>query len=219
MTPFRVVYENRSILVVEKPAGMVVHPTYRNLDGTLVDAVAAWMAARGEERPWLLHRLDKDTSGLVIFARSPHALRLCERQFAQHTVVKCYCAIVWGTDLPEEGEIALPLGRDPTDRRRVIVRADGQEATTRYTIVARRQTSTMLHVWPRTGRTHQIRAHLTALGSPIVGDPTYALEYPAAPRLMLHAMTLALRVPVDSGGTRLRTFLAPLPPEMLAWEG
>src|SRR5579884_4253674 len=103
--PFRVIWENEHVLVVEKPAGMVTHPAYRHPDGTLTDAVAQWMADREQPRPWLLHRLDRDTSGIVLFARTERARRICVRQFENHTVVKQYVALVWGDDLPERGMI------------------------------------------------------------------------------------------------------------------
>ena len=208
--PFRVVFEDQHLLVVEKPVGLVVHPVYKHPDGTLTDFVWAWCAERGLVRPWLLHRLDKDTSGLVLFAKSEHMLRMGTRQFEAHTIIKHYVAVVWGTDLPDEGLIDVPLMRDPLDRRRVIVDAAGQSAQTRFAVSERWGDRALLRLWPITGRTHQLRAHLTHLGHPMVGDPVYALEYPAAPRLLLHASSITLQVPV-LGGARLRTFLAPLP--------
>ena len=215
--PFRVVFEDEHVLVVEKPSGMVTHPVYKHPDGTLVDFVAAWYAARGLPRPWLLHRLDKDTSGLVLFARSPHMLRIGPRQFEEHTITKEYAAVVWGNDLPDSGLIDLRLMRDPADRRRVIVAAEGegQTAQTRYAVAERHAATVLLRLWPITGRTHQLRAHLTALGHPIVGDPVYATEYAPAPRLLLHAASIAIAVP-RRGGARRITFLAPLPPDFAA---
>lgn len=213
--PFRVIFEDEHILAVEKPAGMVAHPVYKHPDGTLVDFVAAWRAERGLARPWLLHRLDKDTSGVVLLAISPHTLRITARQFSEHTVRKSYIALVWGADLPDEGTITAPLGRDPADRRRVIVRDDGQTAETRYEVLARSGQHALLRLRPTTGRMHQLRAHLAHLGHPIVGDPVYAVGFPPAARLLLHAEAITLRIPA-LGGARPRTFLAPLPLDFLA---
>ncbi len=209
---FRVIYENAHILAVEKPAGMVTHPVYKHPNGTLVDFVAEWRAARGLARPWLLHRLDKGTSGVVLFAASEHMLRIGARQFERHEVSKCYLALVWGADLPDEGIIDAPLGRDPADRRRVIVRDDGQAAQTRYEVLERRGGHALLRLRPITGRMHQLRAHLASIGHPICGDETYALDLPSCSRLMLHAEAITIRVP-HAGGARPRTFLAPMPPD------
>lgn len=209
--PFRVVWEDHHLLVVEKPTGMVTHPVYKHPDGTLTDFVAAWYATRELPRPWLLHRLDKDTSGLVLFARSAQMLRLGVRQFEAHSIRKEYCAVVWGADLPEEGLIDVPLMRDSADRRRVIVDANGQAAMTRFAVSQRGADRALVRLWPVTGRTHQLRAHLTHLGHPIVGDPVYATAYPATSRLMLHAGAITLRVFKLDGGMTLRTFLAPVP--------
>jgi 23S rRNA pseudouridine1911/1915/1917 synthase len=213
--PFRVIFEDAHILAVEKPAGMVAHPVYKHLDGTLIDFVAAWRTARGLARPWLLHRLDKDTSGVVLLAISPHTLRITARQFTEHTVRKSYIALAWGADLPDEGTVRAPLGRDPEDRRRVMVRDDGQAAETHYEVLARSAQHALLRLRPVTGRMHQLRAHLAHLGHPIAGDPVYAVGYPPAARLLLHAEAITLRIPA-LGGARARTFLAPLPPDFLA---
>lgn len=208
--PFRVVYCDAHVLVVEKPAGMVTHPVYKHLDGTLNDAVRAWCAAEDRGQPWLLHRLDRDTSGLVLFAWTADAMRLCAKQFVHHTVTKHYLALVWGTALPDEGIINAPLKRDPTDRRRVIVAEDGKAAQTRFAVAERLGDRALVRLWPQTGRTHQLRIHLAHIGHPIVGDVVYADMYPAAPRLLLHATALGLLIPTPDGPRR-RTFLAPLP--------
>ncbi len=208
--PLRVIFADEHILAVEKPAGMVTHPVYKHPDGTLVDYVAAWYAARGLARPWLLHRLDKDTSGVVLLAVSPHTLRVAARQFSDHTVGKRYLALVWGGDFADAGTIVAPLGRDPDDRRRVIVRADGQAAETRYEVIQRGAMHALVRLRPVTGRMHQLRAHLASIGHPIAGDPVYAPAYPTFPRLLLHAEAITLRVPA-LGGARPRTFLAPIP--------
>lgn len=210
--PFRRVYCDAHVLVVEKAAGMVTHPVYKHPDGTLNDAVRAWCVAEDRAQPWLLHRLDRDTSGLVLFAWTAEAMRLCAKQFVHHTVTKQYTALVWGTDLPDEGIIDAPLKRDPDDRRRVIVAADGKTAQTRFAVAERLGDRTLVRLWPQTGRTHQLRIHLAHSGHPIVGDVVYASAYPTAPRLLLHATALGLLIPTPTGPRR-RTFLAPLPPD------
>ncbi|MBA3825262.1 MAG: RluA family pseudouridine synthase [Ktedonobacterales bacterium] len=217
--PFRVVHENTHLLVVEKPAGMVTHPVYKHPDGTLTDFVAAWYATRDLPRPWLLHRLDKDTSGLILFARTADMLRVGVRQFEDHTITKEYAAVVWGADVPAAGLIDLRLMRDPADRRRVIVAPDeaGQAAQTRYVVVARQGNAAQVRLWPVTGRTHQLRAHLANIGHPIVGDPIYATEQSPAARLLLHAASITLSVLPDATAPPHRvTFLAPLPPDFAA---
>jgi 23S rRNA pseudouridine1911/1915/1917 synthase len=211
--PFAVLHEDAHLLAVAKPAGVVTHPAYRNPTGTLTDAVHAWYESRGLPRPWLIHRLDKDTSGLVLFARTERAMRLCARQFADHTAVKHYLAVACGANLPDEGLVDAPLRRDPADRRRVIVAPEGQPAQTSFAVRARFGQWCMVDLWPLTGRTHQLRAHLAHLGHPIVGDPVYAAHLPAVPgvgRLLLHAAALSLRVPAEHG-TAPATFTAPLP--------
>ncbi len=217
--PFRVVHEDAHLLVVEKPAGMVTHPVYKHADGTLTDFVWAWYDARGLPHPWLLHRLDKDTSGLILFARTPDMLRVGVRQFEDHTIAKEYAAVVWGAELPDSGMIDLRLMRDPADRRRVIVAPEGagQAAQTRYAVAERHGDTALLRLWPVTGRTHQLRAHLANIGHPIMGDPVYATGRPPAARLLLHAASITLMVPrVGGGPTQRVTFLAPLPPDFAA---
>ncbi|HUY78474.1 MAG TPA: RluA family pseudouridine synthase [Ktedonobacterales bacterium] len=182
MTPplaptIQVLYEDAMLLAVAKPSGMVTHPAYRQPDGTLTDAVFARQAARGEARPWLLHRLDRATSGVVLFAKTEVARRVLVRQFERHTLRKQYLALVEGTLTPPMGEIDAPLKRDPLDRRRVIVAADGQPALTRYRVLGASAlagaTYALVMMEPVTGRTHQIRAHLAARGAAILGDATY----------------------------------------------
>jgi 23S rRNA pseudouridine1911/1915/1917 synthase len=208
--PFRVIFEDQHVLVVEKPTGMVVHPAYGHYDGTLADTVAEWQAGRGLSRPWLVHRLDKDTSGLVLFAKSEHALRLCTRQFTRHTVDKRYLALVWGADIADKGTVDAPICRDPEDRHRMIVSSeDGQDSLTSFSVCERHQNSTLVELKPKTGRMHQLRIHMASIGHPIVGDPVYALTHPSAPRLMLHAAMLSIYLP----GQRHPTFLAPPPPD------
>jgi 23S rRNA pseudouridine1911/1915/1917 synthase len=207
-----VVYEDDAVLVVAKPSGLVTHPAYKHPDGTLCDAIFARQAACGEGRPWLLHRLDRDTSGLVVFAKTVQARRALVRQFERRTVHKQYLAITVGEPPAGTGEISEPLMRDPEDRRRVVTHADGQPAQTRYRALATASGYALLLVEPLTGRTHQIRAHLTAVGAPLVGDAMYlAPESPAralSVRTLLHAWRLSVNHPAT--GER-RTFTARIP--------
>jgi 23S rRNA pseudouridine1911/1915/1917 synthase len=229
--PFSILYEDERLLAVNKPAGVVTHPTYKHPTGTLTDAVFARQAARGLSRPWLLHRLDKGTSGVVLFAKRHEARRSLTSQFERHTAQKRYLAlIVWPPTLAAEldaehmwREIDAPLARDPLDRRRVIVAADGQPARTRYRPLAVTAGYALAQAEPVTGRTHQIRAHLASVGAPLVGDATYlpadsppsalAALASSAARAMLHAWRLDLHYP---GGEAPWSVSAPPPADFVA---
>jgi 23S rRNA pseudouridine1911/1915/1917 synthase len=218
-----VLYEDDELLAVDKPAGMVVHPAYRHPTDTLFDAVVARQVERGERRPWLLHRLDRDTSGVVLLAKTERARRSLVRQFERRDVRKVYLAVVRGAPAAAAGEISQPLRRDLQDRRRVVVDSLGQGASTAYRVIAQHEGAALLLAEPRTGRTHQIRAHLAWLGHPIVGDATYAAEQnaadaPARPggdasygRHLLHAWQLRIAHPVSGAPLRI---VAPLPRDM-----
>ena len=210
--------EDDDILAVAKPAGMVVHPAYRHPDGTLTDAIFAYADRCGVARPWLLHRLDRETSGVVLFARTEQARRALVRQFQQRLIVKRYLAIVCGGFAASSGEIDAPLGRDPADRRRVIISPDGKPARTQYQALAARADFSLALAEPLTGRTHQIRAHLASQGTPLAGDAVYggvneATIAAGIERVQLHAWELVFRHPATGGAYVAR---APVPPDMRA---
>ena len=208
--------EDDDVIAVAKPAGMVTHPAYRHPDGTLTDAVFAYACQCGAARPWLLHRLDRETSGAVLFARSERARRALVRQIEQRRVTKRYLTVLAGTLPAATGEITAPLCRDPADRRRVIVSPAGKPAITRYRLLAERDGYALALVEPLTGRTHQIRAHLASQGAPLAGDATYGgasdtTRAVGIKRTLLHAWDLAFRHPAT--GER-QTIRAPLPLDM-----
>ena len=292
-TTIPVIYQDHHLLIVNKPAGLVIHPTYKHVDGTMWDAILEYLAQQGGDdwqppelpdepewkdapeqvrvmlraqrlermwkedgllpRPCLLHRLDKDTSGVVALARTEHSRRHLVRQFHEHSIVKRYLAVVqrgapdWArprasfkilkgqdeidamqfgsmTDIAFNGENEFMLDgalqRDPDDRRRCIVGPDGQQAQTSIKVMAAEGEFVLLEAQPVTGRTHQIRAHLAAFGYAIVGDTTYSppakvgTSAAAMKRQFLHAYSLELRRYPDN---QLRTFVAPLAPDLTAW--
>jgi 23S rRNA pseudouridine1911/1915/1917 synthase len=210
-----ILHEDTELLIVDKPSGMVVHPAYKHLNNTLTDAVFARQAACNQPRPWLLHRLDRETSGVVVFAKTEWARRHLVRQFELRTVEKRYLVIVSGFLDPASGLIDAPLRRDPTNRRRTVVAAGGQPAQTWYQVLATAANYSLVLTKPLTGRTHQIRAHLASLGAPVAGDICYDEHHEqianVAPRVMLHAWQFACTHPLS----RLPfLIMAPLPPDM-----
>jgi 23S rRNA pseudouridine1911/1915/1917 synthase len=209
-----VLYEEEALLAVNKPAGLVVHPAYKHPDGTLADEVFARAAARGEGRPWLLHRLDRETSGVVLFAKTEAARRAVVGQLERHTMHKRYLAVVSGALPTTEGEIEAPLARDPADRRRVLVTLEGKPAKTRYRVLATTGDSAFVLAEPVTGRTHQIRAHFASIGAPLAGDVLYLPPGtpPLAPRTLLHAWRLGLRYPGTGAPLEI---VAPLPADLI----
>ncbi len=179
-----VVYEDMDLIVIEKPAGLVVHPAAGNPDGTLVNALIAHcgdslMGIGGEARPGIVHRLDKDTSGLLVAAKTERAMTSLAKQFANHTIERAYNAVVWGAPRMTEGVVEGQIGRSPFDRKRMaVLRGGGKLARTRYRLLEKfgpdaRPLASLIECRLETGRTHQIRVHLTHLGHPLIGDPTY----------------------------------------------
>ncbi|MDH7490272.1 MAG: RluA family pseudouridine synthase [Anaerolineae bacterium] len=218
--PLDIVYEDADILVVNKPAGMVVHPAFGHASGTLVNAVLAHCpdlaGVGGELRPGIVHRLDKDTSGLIVVAKGDVALRDLQAQFKGREVQKVYLALVEGHVSPPTGLIDAPIGRDPRARKKMaVVPRGGREAQTEYRALEFYDEHTLVEAHPLTGRTHQIRIHMAFIGHPIVGDPVYGFrkQRAKAPRLFLHAARLAFRLPSTG---EWREFQTPLPDDLAA---
>jgi 23S rRNA pseudouridine1911/1915/1917 synthase len=211
-----VVYEDGDLLVVNKPAGMVVHPAAGHYEGTLVNALLArypHLAAGDEGRPGIVHRLDRDTSGLIVVAKTETALNYLRAQFRDRHVKKTYLALVHGRPPKPEGIIEVPLGRDPRQRKRMAVVAGGRPARTGFRVLEDFGDYSLLSVSLETGRTHQIRVHLAWLGVPVVGDGVYGRRRNrlGLARQFLHAWRLALERPAGQGRLELE---APLPADL-----
>jgi 23S rRNA pseudouridine1911/1915/1917 synthase len=222
--PVDVLYEDEDVIVVSKPPGLVVHPAYGHASGTLVNALVSRIAAgtgREAARPGIVHRLDKDTSGVMIVAKNDVAQLALARQLQGRTVRKEYLALVWGDPGPDPAVVEAPVTRDESDRRRVVVRATGREATTRFRRIAAYgegpSRQALLLVQPLTGRTHQIRTHLAFARTPIVGDPVYGRrgDTSGLERQFLHAWRLTVRLPRAGE----RTFTAPLADDLRRYLG
>ena len=211
-----IVYEDDDLIVVDKPAGLVVHPAPGHVSGTLVNALLAHVpglsTAAGDERPGIVHRLDKDTSGLIVVAKHERARRSLAEQLHDREMDKRYVALVDGAPASESGTVEAPIGRDPRHPQRMAVIASGRDAVTHFRVAERYRRHTLLECKPVSGRTHQIRVHLASIGCPVAGDQTYGRKPPSLPldRHFLHAGRLTLRL-LD--GTS-RTFEAPLPVEL-----
>jgi len=200
--PLDVVYEDEDLIVVNKPAGLVVHPSHGHRKGTLVNAILAHCpdlaGINGTLRPGIVHRLDKDTSGLIIVAKNDAAQQSLQRQFKGREVRKTYLALVEGRLGPERGLIEAPVGRDPRHRKRMaVVARGGREARTEYRVLEVLDDHTLVEVHPLTGRTHQVRVHFASLGHPLVGDPVYGFRRQrlGLARQFLHAWKLSFRLP------------------------
>jgi len=176
--PLSILYEDPSVIVIDKPPGMVVHPAYGNPSGTLVNALlyhcSDLAGINGVLRPGIVHRLDKDTSGVMVVAKNNEAFYDLTKQFKNRAVKKVYLAIVYGRMNQNEGSIESAIGRHPTQRKRMSTRTKrGREAITRWKKLEEFDDCTLLEIFPRTGRTHQIRVHLSSIGHPVLGDPLY----------------------------------------------
>ncbi len=218
--PLDVVYEDADVIVLNKPAGLVVHPAAGHAQGTLVNALLWQCGAElsgigGEQRPGIVHRLDKDTSGLMVVAKNDAAHRTLAAQFADRTLSRTYLALVWGVPTPRAGRIDAPIGRDPRDRKRMaVVVHGGKAAITDYTVerVLAAGSMALVRCALQTGRTHQIRVHLAHLRTPLVGDPVYGGRKKKAldgfNRQALHAAEIRFRHPTTG---QMMHFSAPLP--------
>jgi 23S rRNA pseudouridine1911/1915/1917 synthase len=215
--PLNVVYEDKDLIVIDKPAGLVVHPAAGNPDGTLVNALIAHcgeslMGIGGELRPGIVHRLDKDTSGLLVAVKTERAMASLAKQFANHTIERAYHAVVWGSPRLGDGVIEGQIGRNPFDRKRMaVLRGGGKLARTRYRVIERfgpdaRPFASLVECRLETGRTHQIRVHLTHLGHPLIGDPSYGRAR-QAPRPKTPAETVAFAAAADFSRQALHAYV------------
>lgn len=217
--PLKITFENEDLIVVNKPAGMVVHPSAGHQSGTLVHAALAHSdeieGVGGIQRPGIVHRLDKDTSGLILLAKNDQAHQWLQEEFRSRRVDKTYLALVDGAPPTKRGRVEAAIGRDPVDRKRMaVVPPDkGRFAVSEYATETRYQQHTLLEVHPVTGRTHQIRLHMAFLGCPIVGDRIYGRRRPSLEidRQFLHAARLSIRLPGESLPVE---FEAPLPDDL-----
>jgi 23S rRNA pseudouridine1911/1915/1917 synthase len=230
--PLDIVYEDEHLIVIDKPAGMVVHPAPGSPDRTLVNALlfhcgGSLSGIGGVRRPGIVHRIDKDTSGLMVVAKSDAAHHGLSTQFSERTLERAYYAIVWGTPLPSQGEVEGNIGRSPSNRQKMaVVKRGGKPALTRYRVLRRclGGGAALIECRLATGRTHQIRVHMAHIGHTLIGDPLYGNRYrrkgvppalaPALesfPRQALHAYLLGFTHPLT--GKTLR-FVSPMPKDM-----
>jgi 23S rRNA pseudouridine1911/1915/1917 synthase len=215
--PLTVIHEDKDLIVIDKPAGLVVHPAAGNPDGTLVNALIAHcgeslMGIGGEARPGIVHRLDKDTSGLLVAAKNERAMVSLAKQFANHTIERAYHALVWGTPRVSSGTIESQIGRSQFDRKRMaVLRGGGKLARTNYKVLEKfgpteRPFASLIECRLETGRTHQIRVHLTHLGHPLIGDPQYGRAR-QAPRAKTEAEEVAFTAATNFSRQALHAFI------------
>ena len=214
--PLEILFEDEDILVVNKPAGMVVHPAHGNLRHTLVNAllfhVRGLSSLGGPVRPGIVHRLDKDTSGVMVIAKNDRAHAILARQFRHHAIERIYHVVVRGVVQHDEGICEEPVGRAFLNRKKVVVKpSGGKDAVTFFRVVKRFPNASFLEVHPKTGRTHQIRVHMAHLNHPVLGDLLYGMPSPWIARQALHASALGFMHPTSRAIIR---FEAPLPPDM-----
>lgn len=219
--PLSVIYDDDDLIVVDKPKGMVVHPAPGNYSGTLVNALLYRCGDQlsgigGVIRPGIVHRIDKDTSGLLVVAKNDAAHLSLAAQIASHTFERKYLAICRGNLRTDEGEVDAPIGRHPVDRKKMAIVQDGKAAQTHFTVLERFGDATMIACRLKTGRTHQIRVHMASLGHPLLGDTVYGGEGTKAERMLrntlngqcLHAATITFCHPRNG---ELMRFEAPMP--------
>ncbi|MCJ7604921.1 MAG: RluA family pseudouridine synthase [Dehalococcoidales bacterium] len=213
--PLSILYEDKDVLVIDKPAGLPVHPAPGHPDHTLVNAVLNYLPELSADadplRPGIVHRLDMDTSGIILVAKNRVAQANLSAQFSSRSVAKTYLVLVKGKLEPERGIIDAAIGRDSRNRQRMAVVEKGREARTDYKVVRYIGNYTLAEIKPETGRTHQIRVHLNAIGFPVVGDATYGVTVPFLSRQFLHAHKLKFKLP--SSGEEVE-FESPLPPDL-----
>lgn len=215
--PLDILYQDADVVIVNKPCGMVVHPAAGNEDGTLVNAllyhVRDLSGIGGEMRPGIVHRLDKDTSGLILIAKNDKAHASLSEQFKERSMEKHYRAVTFGQFREETGMIDAPIARHPVDRKKMAIVPGGKPSQTEWKVLERLRSATYLDVHLLTGRTHQIRVHMNSIGHSLLGDPIYAPNiktFVHIPRLMLHAYSLAFTHPTSN---ERMEFIAPLPKE------
>jgi len=217
--PLEILFENQDVLVINKQAGIVVHPSVGHYSGTLVNALLAYLPKLGENasnvRPGIVHRLDKDTSGVLLIAKNEPAMRFIQTQFKKREVEKRYLALVDGIPPTAQGRIETNLGRDEINRQKwtVLPPEKGKAAVSLFRVLRVFKKHSLLEVRPLTGRTHQIRIHLAFIGCPVVGDTVYGYKQSTIPmqRHFLHASYLKLNLP---GESQKREFFAPLPADL-----
>ena len=219
--PLEILYEDADLAVVVKPCGMVVHPAAGNESGTLVNALLYHLdglsGIGGEKRPGLVHRIDKDTSGLLLVAKNDRAHVSLAEQIREHSVERAYLAICIGHFKEDMGVVDAPIGRHPTDRKKMAIREGGRRAVTHWRVLEELRGATYIEARLETGRTHQIRVHMASLGHPVLGDPVYGPKrspYPVMGGQLLHAAVIGFDHPVS--GERMR-FEAPPEPRFLTW--
>jgi len=200
--PFEILYEDEDLAVIYKPAGIVVHPAPGHLDDTLVHGLLLKLRSLsgvgGELRPGIVHRLDKDTSGVMLVAKNDFAHKKLTQDFKERKVEKEYLAIVYGRLTQKEGTLDFPIGRHPVQRKKMAVVKEGRQALTKYQVLKLFKKATLVLAKPLTGRTHQLRVHFSHIGHPILGDPIYGglkPDVPRAERLMLHAYRISFEHP------------------------
>ncbi len=203
--PLNIVYEDDDLIVIDKPPGLTVHPAQGRSRGTLVNALLHRYpdlpATDDEQRPGIIHRLDRNTSGLMLVAKNQSALIELAAQFKERTVKKIYLTLVKGHLSPGSGIIEAPIGRHKEKRQKMAIVIEGKESLTEYRVLRYYKDQTLLEVMPQTGRTHQIRVHLAAIGFPVLGDSMYGVKSPHFKRQFLHAQRLEFSLP--SSGERI----------------